>query len=377
MKYRQFYEHLLLEAISHLYHLTGVKSLISMLKEDRILLSFSGSTRSDYEINSGKNFFLSTSREKYSGYGRGQYDRHDHIAYPVNIVLDGNAIERTRGMYLKSVDYWGKELGDLRVGSNETEERIISDEHQLKGLSRYVKEIHVYCPQNMNGYKKHEYSELIESFKSKNIPVYFYIGVDNKINQAYKLQAKQYSVDLDSFERTFREQFKDVTPEVPFNFRADDTDSKKVKSLLDIAENPDKYIDYSKVEPNTNRLISTMMGPESYSILVNTTKNKIRDELYLLSKEAQRQGFSDVNKFIQHMGDKIRTLRYILDHITRYNESPKKDLANLIKNLSERMNVSRSKLGNLVDKIESKVGQSKEVDMSPSDILELYEEFAE
>ena len=370
MKYKDFYQHLLLESMEKLFHLTNVNALLSMLKENRILLSFSGDSPSDASINHGKFFYLSTSREKYSGYARGTVSGK-YVTQNVNLVLNGRAIENTRGMKLKSVDYWGKEMGDLRKDSNETEERIISDSHQISPLEKYVTEIHIYCGEEINGYMKSNYNSILESIKKYRIPVFFYFGDSQQIKQAYKLHAKKYSINAEEFGKVLNDKFSDIQSEDPSKINW--SDKEKVNTILDIARNPEKYIDYTKVSKDASRYISTMEGQDSSTLLSNLNKNRVRDELYELSKEVRKQGFNNFNKFISALGDKMRTLQGIHMDIGYYNKD--KDFSSFFKQMVYRLKIKKENLSELESYIKSRIDNSGKYPHSEKEVIDLYNKY--
>lgn len=373
MKYKDFYIELLMEAVEDLFHLTGVDKFLNMMKENRILLSFAGTSPSDSNVNFNKHFYLSTSREKYGGYGRGR-SNFKGVSYPVNIVLNGRNIENTRDMVLKSVDYWGKNLGSIE--HNETEERVISDRHELKPLNRYIKEVHIHIRDELRGVVKHEINEILTESDKYSFPIFFYVGDSQKIIQSYKSQAKKYSVTKEEMKSLLNSKFKDVPLEEPYKRTGRYYGKDDVLNLINMSKNPENYINYEKLSKEENRLIDRISGLDRDSTLTGIDKDKIRDELFLLTKEIKRVGEPNLTTFIRNLGEKIITLRGIKNDLETFNGKYEwSTISNLVENISHRVDIKKydgTKLMKLSDKLKNMIKEDGRISPSIDNIMYIY-----
>lgn len=150
------------------------KPTMNFLKENRIALTpfFMDDDAIEKEPSAKKKlYFISTSRIKFGGYSLSNFNENN---IGVIVELDGGVLSYT--MKSKPIDYWGKDFRKYeginpeetkyrRMVNNENEERFYSDNPYLQPLSKYVKNIFVYCPK----FNEHDYDKLDEKdIKNRN-----------------------------------------------------------------------------------------------------------------------------------------------------------------------------------------------------------------
>ena len=184
MKYfSEWKKEFLSEGLSKIvYHGTSIDRLLSILKDDTILLT---PTTSESDRLQNKFYYLSVSRIKYGGYMMSG-------DLKVNIVLDGQKLSnKYKGI---SVDYWGDE-GDksvkhknrntyMRNKRDENEDRLITNDDEIKNAHKYIKEIHIKTNIEDRGdissnSQFDDLKEIVYYCESYNIPFYFYYKDDN------------------------------------------------------------------------------------------------------------------------------------------------------------------------------------------------------
>lgn len=158
--------------LQDLYHATGESALLQILQDDTIKLTFAGGTAADEHYNRGYPYYLSTMRAKYGNFARGFSGPFgDDIPghYDVIIHLDGDAI-KNGGFKTLSMDYWG-----AGPGRSEQEERIVSDKPEMKPLSKFIKDIHVYIRKDLeHPYTIDRIHQASKLAPQRNIKIYFY-----------------------------------------------------------------------------------------------------------------------------------------------------------------------------------------------------------
>ena len=132
------------EGISDIvFHGTSINSLISILKQDKILGATNIGTGSDLTINKERFFYFSTTRSRHpkTGYSGGD----------VRLKLNGRKLgQRYKGA---PVDYWQwskdpKDWNDKTayhnaLTSTEMEDRLLLNSPEIDNASTYIMEIHV------------------------------------------------------------------------------------------------------------------------------------------------------------------------------------------------------------------------------------------
>lgn len=119
-------------AVSSLvYHFTPLRRALSILEENVFKLGVSVGTGSEDQKNY---YFLSTTRSP-----SGRFHRND--SFGVLFVLDGNKLnQRYKG---HAVDYWGREFRKAEPRSAEMEDRIFSNDPEIKQAASYIKGVHI------------------------------------------------------------------------------------------------------------------------------------------------------------------------------------------------------------------------------------------
>lgn len=180
-----------------LYHITGLTAAENILRTDRFEMKPSEGTESEQQQGSGK-YYLSTARSKTSA-----YIRKSAYRYSVLLELDGRKFG-TR-FKIKSVDYWetnkasGQDKLQIRLNSNEMEDRIFSDKPFIEKASSYITAVHV-CKNDKTGVM----FSLKKMCLIKKIPIFFYenakdlITLDTRKAIHVEVKPEQESVDEDT-----------------------------------------------------------------------------------------------------------------------------------------------------------------------------------
>lgn len=155
-----------------LYYFRKLKGLYDILKTNTIQLSIAFGTKHDMSLNKDKLYFISTSRIKWGGFSRSNFFK-DWAAS--TIVLDGKKLSQR--LETTSVDYWGRDMRpnpamdkERFLKNNENEERILSNTPTLKPANKYIKEIHVFIPENIHDRDK----ALLIKISKLNKKIYYY-----------------------------------------------------------------------------------------------------------------------------------------------------------------------------------------------------------
>lgn len=189
------------------YHFTQIDNLVNILETNEFTLTSTLGSKSDYDVNKGRYFYLSTTRSGSAGYRSGN----------VKIVLDGDKLNQRYKGY--AMDYWQysknpKDWGDSNsyksmMNSQELEDRVISDKGTIPKAMSYIKEIHVFI-ETWFKYGKNIINKIIEITKRHNIPLYFYknkksyiLGKTNDAINPNTIEFKDKD-DVENKERTRR-----------------------------------------------------------------------------------------------------------------------------------------------------------------------------
>lgn len=143
------YKVLLQERLSSvLYHFTSVNNLLSIIKEDRFILSTSYSGSSD-DWGGKKKFFISFTRQRNGKIG---YSRTNMV----RISFNGDLLnQRFSG---KAIDYWGDSMGkqhyfrkrkegeliDRFQSDTESEDRLFYDDPVIDNISKYITRVDIF-----------------------------------------------------------------------------------------------------------------------------------------------------------------------------------------------------------------------------------------
>lgn len=253
MLFSEWKKEYLSESLSKIvYHGTNINNLLSILESDVFWMT-PISNKSDNLQN--KFYYFSVSRVKYGGFMMSTNPN-------VNIVLDGQKLAyKYKGI---SVDYWGDKFSDKSVKnkllntyyrnkSDENEERIITDEDEIKNAHQYIKEIHVLTKYNDTNFyetdKNIQFKKLKEISKycrEYNIPCYFY----------YKSQENEFKVlrqKNNELTKIFRSEYKEYIKGVIKLFN----DRDKIKTLSEIDK--DEYgFNYTTLALYTHDMITSI-----------------------------------------------------------------------------------------------------------------------
>ncbi len=178
-------ESLLLEGVSEItYHFTKTNKAIKILETNKINLTPAFGTPSDSSINKNKLYYLSTTSSRSSDIGYAASLSKDDL---VRITLNGRAL--SNNYEVTRVDYWqrsknpdsyqtpggdntGKGFYKQISRQDELEDRLISDENEIKPVNKYTIMIEV-----LNGEQ-----EQIEYMKQLciNLNIQFYAYDDER-----------------------------------------------------------------------------------------------------------------------------------------------------------------------------------------------------
>lgn len=167
MRFKEF----LNESLQKVFHATPIDALYSILKSDKLELVPNIAPVEKHLGGKEKYYYLSTMRNKSGKYFLGSDKKANSPRVETYFVLDYD--------YLKSrmkslpVDYW--ESGRK---NSEEEERFWSNESELKGLSKFIKSIHVLVDDEKS---KKKYLELQFMANARKIPIFFYDKPENYV----------------------------------------------------------------------------------------------------------------------------------------------------------------------------------------------------
>lgn len=131
---------LITESIDKLYHkISTIGNLVSILKQDKLKLTFSPAKQSDNK-NRNYKFYLSTSREKVGGYARSRPE-YKFEGYSITAILELDGRELGYNYKMFPFDYW-----QMGPEASESEERIVSNKPYIYHINRYINAIHIFIP---------------------------------------------------------------------------------------------------------------------------------------------------------------------------------------------------------------------------------------
>lgn len=170
-----------------LFHTTRLKNALNILKEDRFVLSnsFFGGKDVDFQ-KEGKYFYLSTSRNRYSGYVQ-TYGRHGSVTFNLNGRKLGSNYESLPANF----------FGDQR---HEGEERIINEDPVIENATKYIEEAHVFIdPEKLNSKQEEYLNFLLDYSEKKNIPIFVYKNKSDWATQNKKEAFDATELELEEF----------------------------------------------------------------------------------------------------------------------------------------------------------------------------------
>jgi hypothetical protein len=165
-----------------LYHATYIRSAVSILKQNKFILSI-GLTKTESEfMPKGKYYFLSASRVKF-----GAYSEEDLSPDQCTFVIDGRKLGNS--YKILPIDYW-KHSSAVSSRRDEAEDRVFSEDPYIGPVSKYVTEIH--CNYEDEDEDMESYVDAIYKLSKKlGIPVYIYNNLYD-----YSLQKKDKAIDF-------------------------------------------------------------------------------------------------------------------------------------------------------------------------------------
>lgn len=139
---------------SHLYHITSLRSAVSILQKDRFELTPSDANISEIAL-SGAVYYLSLARVPSSRYIRTE-------AYKMSVIFEIDG--RKLGHHYKgsAVDYWGSPQ------HQEAEDRLVTQDPILPHASLYIKAAHAIAQHDQYTYQLYKWCKL------RKVPLHFY-----------------------------------------------------------------------------------------------------------------------------------------------------------------------------------------------------------
>jgi len=180
-----FKEYLVEALSSQLYHGTNFKNAYHILKDDEFLLSPVVEGDAEYNINRGKLYFMSFSRNKNSYFINGLLQNSTNPVFIFSI--DGNKLQRQ--FTGAPVQYFSD-----KHTHNEYEDRLMSNKSVIPNASSYIKSVHCFIPKQYMDDPKHGkvLADIKNTCNNRGIPLYFYTDPD-----AFKLMNIHKSIALD------------------------------------------------------------------------------------------------------------------------------------------------------------------------------------
>jgi hypothetical protein len=279
--------------LQDLYHATNHGVLINILKDNAVKLAFAGGTDSDQRLNRGKQYFLSTMRQKYGNYAQRSNDFYDVIVH-----INGRAATAA-GFKVYPVNYWGA----IGVDS-EQEERIVGDKDELTPLNKFVIDIYVLIDIKVkHSFTLERYHQLFELAKKANVPIYFYTDVP-----AFRSQRKEKSVKDPELLVGQPEWSKDDLAHKAWAATRDPEDrrsSKILKSFLKIYH--EQPIDREKY-PDKNVMNWILYYPhDAYSQIATEIHNLKKDHPPIFREIVdimKKHGFTTVRELVKFVIDR-------------------------------------------------------------------------
>jgi hypothetical protein len=283
-----------------LYHFTYTDNLLNILKTNEFSLTSVVGSKSDYNLNQNKFFYLSTTRSKSSGYIKGD----------VKIVLDGRKLKYNNKIV--PVDYWqwSKNRNDwdsdssyINALKSEQEDRIISDKPTIPNAIKNIIEIHIYINKVSNVLK-----EIIEICKNNNIKVYLYDNKENWLNQTKAINNIDFSNIIDdnySEDDSYKERDYfdyDIASLLVYN---DIDNYNKITKHLNDADKIKKLDNILKERTYNNFRVGAFYFDDGINYL-NSSLDNIRSKsnkeskylIFLLIKDFKKYGVNNIKDYL-------------------------------------------------------------------------------
>ena len=311
------------EAQRHLFHSTELNRLRDILKTNTLRFTYADATHAETKISNGFPFYLSTSREKFGGYARSQYNKCE-------LVLNGQKLERTGKIKFVATDYWAGTTPFTPSPDAETEERLLSHDQVLQNASNYIDEIHVYIHSDIDQFT-HSFVSMIQSIIKlaieHSIPIFFYVKAAMKSAfDLYKMQRSDRAMDVKAMWNFLRQNKVDNLPNDNIIYdrpssRLEDDDKKTIETIADIINRPEEYVRSSdtmtEIEYSIYRnIMGNRDGCEYLKSSVHNNRTQNWKELTDLAKSIRRNGYSGFNDAVLITAYLIsigRATKYIFD----------------------------------------------------------------
>jgi len=184
------------ESVSNIvWHISN--SPLEILKSDKFSL---GTETGPDSTKSGKAFYLSTARSKTGTYSKS----------PTGIMfkLNGSLLnQRFKG---KAIDYWaGSGLKDRSKESNEMEDRIYSSSPVIPNARKYIMGIYCWISSDYDHSYAHYIKKVEEYAKELNIPMIFFSGYKDFIQNKNPKSSLDDILNLSNIEKPTTYKWKD------------------------------------------------------------------------------------------------------------------------------------------------------------------------
>lgn len=297
---------LLFEGLSKiLYHYTMPGNLLNITKQNQFNVSTNLGTPSDLKTTKGKFFFFSTTRTK------GAYGGN------VCFVLNGEKLnQKYKG---SAIDYWQysknrKDYSDddgfmNAMKTTEMEDRIILDGPTIDNALDYILSVHVLWDmkdKNVRYLTKDEILYILNEYKKRNIPIYFYYN-----HSDYKTLSTKNTVDPLSY--TYSEQ---SVPQDKIKFGYDFGNLASILAYND-DDNFNKIVNIFKLNEESIEEFKKIMAKLKYDYfndfdgLVHNITKKIhnirryhdeqsREFIKLIASEVKRYKAKSISEYIKY-----------------------------------------------------------------------------
>jgi len=304
-----------------LFHATQSDKLLKILKDDAIKLGFAGGTTADQQLNKGYHFFLSTMRVKYGNFALGSLP-DPYVSYNVIIHLDGKKLTNA-GFKVFPVDFWG-----MGPKNSEQEERIVSDKDEIKPLSNFVKDVHVYVDTSSNNPHSLERLHEINNFaKKSSFPIYFYLTGNERHFKSHRTDKAIRNLDTMLAQPKWSESDLDHKKWLAKNNPEERIErySKRLRIFLDIYYG--KPVD-TDTYPGNSVMKWLLYYPHDAHSQISTDIHNIKQDHPPIFREfveiMKKEGFKTVKEFVDFMIKRERSKED--DRRNKESEQYKKDM---------------------------------------------------
>lgn len=185
----------LLEALSSvLFHTTSLKNALSILQNDKFLLTPVIENDIEHNIDGSHNYFMSFSRTKTNGFTVGMVNAS--VLPVVTFIINGDIL---------SNNYAGTPVKYSQNHANELEDRLVTNRPSINNASKYIKSINVL----VNNHSKSSIQGIIalqSIAKSNQLPINFY---NNPNDFVLLSNPVQLNTTINDNDRDVRSDLKD------------------------------------------------------------------------------------------------------------------------------------------------------------------------